>query len=98
MAVFSVAIITFAITTDGKLGENKLIKKLSSISFEVYLSHMMIYRVLERVKITHIFGVNAFSYGVTAILTLAGAIVSSCVAKVVLEKFIICMKERVNHV
>ncbi len=98
MAVFSVAIITFAITTDGKLGENKLIKKLSSISFEVYLSHMMIYRVLERVKITHIFGVNVFSYGVTAILTLAGAIVFSCVVKVVLEKFIICMKERVNHV
>lgn len=98
MAVFSVAIIIFAITTDGKLGENKLIKKLSSISFEVYLSHMMIYRVLERVKITHIFGVNAFSYGMTAILTLAGAIVFSCIAKVVLEKFIICMKERVNHV
>ena len=98
MAVFSVAIIIFAITTDGKLGENKLIKKLSSISFEVYLSHMMIYRVLERVKITHIFGVNAFSYGMTAVLTLAGAIVFSCIAKVVLEKFIICMKERVNHV
>ena len=98
MAVFSVAIIIFAITTDGKLGENKLIKKLSSISFEVYLSHMMIYRVLARVKITHIFGVNAFSYGMTAILTLVGAIVFSCIAKVVLEKFIICMKERVNHV
>ena len=98
MAAFSVAIIIFAITIDGKLGENKLIKKLSSISFEVYLSHMMIYRVLERVKITHIFGVNAFSYGMTAILTLAGAIVFSCIAKVVLEKFIICMKERVNHV
>lgn len=98
MAVFSVAIIIFAITTDGKLGENKLIKKLSSISFEVYLSHMMIYRVLEKVKITRIFGVNAFSYGMTAILTLAGAIVFSSIVKVVLEKFIICMKERVNHV
>lgn len=93
-----VAVIILAITTDGKLGENKLIKKLSSISFEVYLSHMMIYRVLARVKITHIFGVNAFSYGMTAILTLVGAIVFSCIAKVVLEKFIICMKERVNHV
>lgn len=98
MAVFSVAIIIFAITTDGKLGENKLIKKLSSISFEVYLSHMMIYRVLEKVKITQIFGVNAFSYGMTAILTIAGAIVFSSIVKVVLEKFIICMKERVNHV
>lgn len=58
----------------------------------------MIYRVLEKVKITQIFGVNAFSYGMTAILTLAGAIVFSSIVKVVLEKFIICMKERVNHV
>lgn len=98
MAVFSVAIIIFAITTDGKLGENKLIKKLSSISFEVYLSHMMIYRVLEKLKINHMFGLNAISYGVTAVLTLTGAIAFSYIAKVVLEKFIICMKERVNHV
>ena len=98
MAVFSVAIIIFAITTDGKLGENKLIKKLSSISFEVYLSHMMIYRVLEKLKINHMFGLNAISYGVTAALTLTGAIAFSYIAKVVLEKFIICMKERVNHV
>ena len=98
MAVFSVAIIIFAITTNGKLGENKLIKKLSSISFEVYLSHMMIYRVLEKLKINHMFGLNAISYGVTAFLTLAGAIAFSYIAKVVLEKFIICMKERVNHV
>lgn len=98
MAVFSVAIIIFAITTDGKLGENKLIKKLSSISFEVYLSHMMIYRVLEKLKINHMFGLNAISYGVAAALTLTGAIAFSYIAKVVLEKFIICMKERVNHV
>ena len=98
MAVFSVAIIIFAITTDGKLGENKLIKKLSSISFEVYLSHMMIYRVLEKLKINHMFGLNAISYGVTAVLTLTGAIAFSYIAKVVLEKFIMCMKERVNHV
>lgn len=98
MAIFSVAIIIFAITTDGKLGENKLIKKLSSISFEVYLSHMMIYRVLEKLKINHMFGLNAISYGVTAVLTLTGAIAFSYIAKVVLEKFIICMKERVNHV
>ena len=95
MATFSAVIIIFAMTTNGKLGENR---KLSSISFEVYLSHMMIYRVLEKLKINHIFGYNAFSYSVTAILTLVGAIAFSYVVKVVLEKFIICMKESVKHV
>ena len=98
MTVFSVAIIIFSIIDSGKPGENKIVKKLSSISFEVYLSHMMIYRVLERLKINHMFGSNAISYGVTAVLTLAGAIFFSCITKVVLEKFIICMKERINHV
>ena len=44
------------------------------------------------------FGLNAISYGVTAVLTLTGAIAFSYIAKVVLEKFIMCMKERVNHV
>lgn len=56
-------------------------KKLSSISFEVYLSHMMIYRVLEKLKINHMFGLNAISYGVTAVLTLTGAIAFSYIAK-----------------
>lgn len=98
MTVFSVAIIIFSIIDSGKPGENKIVKKLSSISFEVYLSHMMIYRVLERLKINHMFGSNAISYGVTAVLTLAGATFFSCITKVVLEKFIICMKERINHV
>lgn len=59
---------------------------------------MMIYRVLEKLKINHMFGLNAISYGVTAVLTLTGAIAFSYIAKVVLEKFIMCMKERVNHV
>lgn len=58
----------------------------------------MIYRVLEKLKINHMFGLNAISYGVAAALTLTGAIAFSYIAKVVLEKFIICMKERVNHV
>ena len=98
MTVFSVAIIIFAITVSGKLVENKAIKKLSAISFEVYLSHMMIYRVLERLKINHILGTNAISYGLTAVLTLAGAAAFSCIAKCAIEKFMKYVKESVNHV
>lgn len=50
---------------------NPVTKKLSAISMEIYLCHMMVYRVLEKLKLHHIFGANLLSYAVTALLTLA---------------------------
>ena len=98
MTFFSVTIIAFAITRSGKIGSGKLVKWLSSISFEVYLSHMMIYRILEKLKVNHLFGINAVSYGFTAALTLAGAVAFSYVAKQPISKFMKYKKERVDHV
>ena len=98
MTIFSAAIIIFAVTASGKISSNNFIKKLSAISFEIYLSHMMIYRVLEKLNIHHAFGVNVISYGVTAILTLAGAIVFSSIAKQGIQKSKEYMKVRIHHV
>lgn len=98
MTIFSAAIIIFAVTASGKISSNNFIKKLSAISFEIYLSHMMIYRVLEKLNIHHAFGVNVISYGVTAILTLAGAIVFSSIAKHGIRKSKEYMKVRIHHV
>lgn len=94
MAVFSVAIIIFAITTDGKLGENKLIKKLSSISFEIYLCHMVIYRVLEKFHLIHIFENDLLSYIFTSIGVICGSVIFSVCAKLLLNKIEIYLKER----
>ena len=98
MMLFSAAIIIFSITGSGRIGTTRFIKKLSSISFEIYLSHMMIYRILERLNVNHLFGTSVASYVVTAALTLAGAIVFSCIAKQAIEKIMKYMKVRVNHV
>ena len=94
MAVFSVAIIIFAITTDGKLRENKLIKKLSSISFEIYLCHMVIYRVLEKLHFIHIFENDLLSYIFTSIGVICGSVIFSVCAKLLLNKIEIYLKER----
>ena len=94
MAVFSVAIIIFAITTDGKLGENKLIKKLSSISFEIYLCHMVIYRVFEKLHLIHIFENDLLSYIFTSIGVICGSVIFSVCAKLLLNKIEIYLKER----
>lgn len=98
MTLFSAAIIVFVITGSGKIGNNNFIKKLSAVSFEIYLSHMMIYRVLEKLNINHIFGMSIISYWVTAILTLGGAIIFSSIVKQGIQKLKEYMKVRVNYV
>lgn len=40
---------------------------------EIYLSHMMIYRIIEKAGLIHLFGKNVLSY----IFTVAGTLVST---------------------
>ena len=61
--------------------ENPITKFLSSISLEIYLSHMVIYRVIEKTGLNHLFASDILSYIVTSIGTIAGTIVFSVVAK-----------------
>lgn len=99
MAIFSVAIIIFAITRTGKIVNSKYIKWLSSISFEVYLSHMVIYRVLEKLHLVHLFGNGLLAYIFTAVAVICGSVVFSVCAKWFLNKIeTLIVNRRVNHV
>ena len=53
---------------------NPVTKFLSGISLEIYLCHMVIFRVLEKLKLTQIFGNSVLSYIFTCVAVLAGAI------------------------
>ena len=70
--------------TNGLL-RNWLTKGLSDISLEIYLCHMMVYRVLEKVKCTNLFPSKLLSFAVTAVATLLGAVVMSIVIKKALK-------------
>ena len=48
--------------------------------------HKKIYRMIEKVHMNHLFGNEILSYIVTVIMTLACAIIFSCVVKYLLEK------------
>ena len=76
----------YAIISDTKFLNNKITKFISGISMEIYLCHMMIFRVLEKLKITSILGNGWTQYFVTVILTLIGAIVFAIVVKKVFEE------------
>lgn len=63
---------------------NPLVKKLSGISLEVYLSHMVIFRAIEKLKLTHLVNSDALSFAITAIGTFIGSIVFAFVMQKVI--------------
>ena len=59
-------------------------KFVSDISMEIYLSHMVVFRVIEKTGLNQMFGNGVLQYIVTVMLVLAATIVFS----VVMKKFI----------
>ena len=60
---------------------NPVAKFLGGISFEIYLCHMVIYRVLEKLHIVHLFGNGLLAYIFTAVAVICGSVVFSVCAK-----------------
>lgn len=60
---------------------NPFTKFISSISFEIYLCHMVSYRVIEKLHLTNLVSNNVISYVITCALTITGAVVFSIVAQ-----------------
>lgn len=65
---------------------NSITKFLSGISMEIFLCHMIIYRVLEKLSLTHLFKSNVISYIITAMATVIGAIAFAQITRLILSK------------
>ena len=72
---------------------NPVAKFLGGICFEIYLCHMVIYRVLEMLHLVHLFGNGLLAYSITAVAVICGSIVFSICAKWFLNKIEIFLKE-----
>lgn len=93
MAVFSIFVI-YAIGKQGGILENRFTRFVSGISLEIYLSHMVIYRVIEKLKLTQLFGDSIASFLATALGTFIGSVIFSvCIKKVIryCTKMICCL-------
>ena len=90
-------IYTLGCRTGGVL-VNPVAKFLGGISFEIYLCHMVIYRVLEKLHLVHLFGNSLLAYIFTAIAVICGSVVFSVCAKWFLNKVETFLKERVRRV
>ncbi len=90
----------FVLTLGMSVGENNilnasLLRFLGNISFEVYLCHMIIYRVLEKTHLNRMTGNEYVNYFVTLILVLVGAILFAFIGKNIINK-IMGFKRRNN--
>lgn len=75
--------------------DNKITHFLSGISMEVYLCHMLMFRIMEKINLTHAFGTDLLSYIFTSIAVLSMAIVFSVAAKRILEQIEMKIKRKV---
>ena len=82
-----VLIYTLGCKTGGIL-VNPVVKFLGGISFEIYLCHMVIYRVLEKLHLVHLFENGLLAYIFTAVAVICGSVVFSVCAKWILNKII----------
>ena len=99
MLFFCVAALVYTLGCNRRGGlVNPIVKFLGGISFEIYLCHMLIYRVLEKSHLIHLFGNGLLAYIFTAVAVICGSVVFSVCAKWFLNKSETFLKERVRRV
>ena len=86
LALFSLMVV-YTMDKEGKywLLSNRVTAFLGGISLEVYLCHMIAFRLLEKIGVTHLFASQLLSFVCTAAATLVGAVVLSVVVKKLLQ-------------
>ena len=83
--LMSGALLMYALLRNGGLLDNRITGFFSGISMEIYLSHMVIFRVLEKIGVTAALGNGWLQYIVTVILVLVGASVFAVVMKNIIK-------------
>ena len=98
MLFFCVAALVYTLGCKrGGVLVNPVAKFLGGICFEIYLCHMVIYRVLEKLHLVHLFGNGLLAYIFTAVVVICGSVVFSVCAKWFLNKIETFLKEKVNN-
>lgn len=74
-----------AILKQGGVLDNKITKFFSNLSLEIYLSHMLIFRVVEKLKLNIILGNGGLQFLLTVIIVICGATIFSYIMKKIID-------------
>ena len=80
----SAVLLIYAISKQGGMLDNHITKFFGNISMEIYLSHMAVFRVVERLGLNTRIGKGWLQYGVTVFLVICGAVIFSVVTQKVI--------------
>lgn len=95
LIVFSLYLI-YALGSGRKILESRVARFISGISLEIYLSHMVIFRVLEKMRLTKLFGSGVLSFVITSIATFIGTILFSLIVKKILDRIVAFCEKKVK--
>lgn len=71
--IASIMLVVYAVGSSSKLLDNSITHFFSNISLEIYLSHMFIFRILEKLNLLALTKIGGVSYMITVFLVIVGA-------------------------
>lgn len=84
----SSSLLIYAISNREGVLQNKFTAFISTISMEMYLSHMVIFRIVEKLGLHQVIGNGWLQYCLTLMIVLCGTVMCSIVAQKILNIFI----------
>lgn len=84
----SAILLIYAMISNGKVLQNRITKSISGISMEIYLSHMIIFRVAEKINLNTIIGDGWVQYVFTVAVVFTGAGIFAVTVQRVINIFI----------
>ena len=93
LVIFSLILICAIGTKHKIILQNPVSRFLSGISMEIYLCHMVMFRVMEKLHLTHLFSLDLFSYIVTVLETIICAICFAVGFNFAMKKLKMLMKD-----
>lgn len=96
--IFFSVLTIYALGSNDWILNNRVTRYLSKISMEIYLCHMMFFRVASMLHLEKFVGDNNLLYILTAITTIAGAICFSHVVKLYLLPYMERMTDRLRTI
>lgn len=85
--VVAFSILLYAISYKSILLGNRITKFIGNISFEIYLCHMVVFRIIEKLKLTHVVNNNFLSYVIVFSLVFCGSVILSIIFKTIYSLF-----------
>lgn len=91
LTIFASWLIFAIIDSNNIFLDNRITKFISYLSLEMYLSHMIIFRIVEKIGLTRVFNNSYLSYAFCSFLVITGVILFSFLAK----KLLIIVKNKI---